>query len=76
MKTFYDVLQLLKQFGTYIYVGSRIGDLAMAALELDRMYQAGVIEQKTYLAAKLVIAREHRLEEKRLELKQQKNSQQ
>ena len=35
------------------------------ALELDHLHKAGVIDEKTFISAKLVLTREHRLEEKR-----------
>ena len=46
MKTYYDVLQLLKGFGTYIHVGKRVWDIELAALELDRLHQAKLIDDK------------------------------
>lgn len=60
LKTYYDVLQLLKRFDVFIYVGRRLWDIELAALEVDNLYQAGVIARQTYLQAKLVLRREHR----------------
>lgn len=34
------------------------------ALELDNLHHAGVISQKDYLSAKLILRREHEIEEK------------
>ena len=34
------------------------------AIELDNTYKAGLIEQKDYLVAKLILQREHEIEEK------------
>ncbi|WP_137597394.1 YqgQ family protein [Paucilactobacillus kaifaensis] len=65
MKTLYDVQQLLKQFGIYVYVGKRMWDIELMALELDNLYKSGVVEQSVYLKAKLVLRHEHRLEEQR-----------
>ncbi|KRM75054.1 YqgQ family protein [Secundilactobacillus collinoides] len=65
MKTLYDVQQLLKQFGIYVYVGKRLWDIEVMALELDHLHDAQVVDQKTYLHAKMVLTREHRLEEAR-----------
>lgn len=65
MKTLYDVQQLLKQFGIYVYVGKRMWDIELMALELDNLYKSGVVEQPDYLKAKLVLRHEHRLEEQR-----------
>lgn len=65
MKTLYDVQQLLKRFGIFVYVGKRLWDIELMALELDNLYKAQAIDQKTFLSAKLVLERAHRYEEKR-----------
>ncbi|MFC6254770.1 YqgQ family protein [Secundilactobacillus hailunensis] len=65
MKTLYDVQQLLKQFGIYVYVGKRLWDIEVMALELDHLHDANVIDHKTFAHAKLVLTHEHRLEEVR-----------
>lgn len=69
LRTYYDVQQYLKQFGVFIYVGKRLWDIELTAIELDHLYKAGVIEQKTYLTAKMVLDKEHREEEKREQAK-------
>ena len=53
MKTLYDVQQLLKRFGIFVYVGKRLWDIELMALELDNLYKAQAIDQKTFLSAKL-----------------------
>ena len=63
MKNLYDVQQLLKKFNIYVYVGKRIWDIELMALELDRLYKSGVISQKEYLSAKIVLRHEHEIEE-------------
>lgn len=63
LRTYYDVLQLLKRFDVYIYVGRRLYDIELAALELDHLAQSGVIDQKTYLQAKVVLRAEHHRQE-------------
>lgn len=65
MKTLYDVQQLLKRFGIFVYVGKRIWDIELMAIELDNLYKAKVIDQKTFLNAKIVLTREHRIEKER-----------
>lgn len=65
MKTLYDVQQLLKRFGIFVYVGKRLWDIELMALELDNLYKSQAIDQKTFLSAKLVLEREHCYEEKR-----------
>ncbi|GAW64610.1 YqgQ family protein [Ligilactobacillus acidipiscis] len=70
MKTLYDVQQLLKRFGVFVYVGKRLWDIELMALELDHLRESDVIDKETFIKAKLVIEREHRIEEQR---EQEKN---
>ncbi|KRM13209.1 YqgQ family protein [Paucilactobacillus suebicus] len=63
MKTLYDVQQLLKEFGVYVYVGKRKWDIELMALELDNLFKSGVVSHDDYLKAKLVLRHEHHLEE-------------
>ncbi|WP_114570358.1 YqgQ family protein [Exiguobacterium flavidum] len=58
MKTMYDVQQLLKSYGTIVYLGDREADLSMMMLELDELEEAGVLEKKTYDSAKLILVHE------------------
>ena len=62
MKTLYDVQRLLKQFGIYVYLGKRLYDIEMMKIELERIYDAGLIEKLDYLEAESILRREHRLE--------------
>ncbi|KRN34271.1 hypothetical protein IV36_GL000067 [Liquorilactobacillus mali] len=55
--------QLLKKFGVFVYVGKRLWDIELMALELDNLYRAGVIDKQTFLNAKLILTREHKVEE-------------
>lgn len=63
MKTLYDVQQLLKQFGVYVYVGKRKWDIELMALEVDNLFKSGVVSRDDYLKAKIVLRHEHHLEE-------------
>ncbi|GAY72879.1 MULTISPECIES: YqgQ family protein [Lentilactobacillus] len=65
MKTLYDVQQLLKKFDIYVYVGKRIWDIEVMALELDHLHEAKLISQNDFLHAKMVLTREHRVEEQK-----------
>ncbi|MBM7651627.1 YqgQ family protein [Neobacillus cucumis] len=58
MKTIYDIQQFLKQFGTIIYVGDRMGDLQLMEAELKDLYQAQIIEPKEYQSALLILRHE------------------
>ncbi|MBM6754762.1 YqgQ family protein [Lactobacillus alvi] len=64
LRTLYDVQQLLKQFNVFVYVGKRLWDIELMALEIDNLYQARVIDKDLFLQAKLVLNKEHREEEK------------
>ena len=62
MKTLFDVQQLLKRFGIYIYIGKRLYDIEVMKLELEKLYETGLIDKTEYLEAELVLRHEHRLE--------------
>ncbi|MCT0014284.1 YqgQ family protein [Weissella confusa] len=64
MQTFLDVLNLLKKYDIYIHVGKRLWDIGLAAIEIDNMYKAGLLDAKEYAQIKLVLRHEHELEEK------------
>lgn len=44
MKNLYDVQQFLKRFGIIIYVGKRLYDIELMKIELQRLYDAGLME--------------------------------
>ncbi|WP_077326975.1 YqgQ family protein [Virgibacillus siamensis] len=58
MKTVYDVQQLLKRFGTIIYIGNRIAELEMMEDEVRELYQTGCIETADYQTAVYVLKKE------------------
>lgn len=64
MKTYYDVLQLLKRYGTYIHVGERLWDIELAAVEVDRLHESQLIDDKVYASAKIILRHTHEQEEK------------
>lgn len=67
MKTVYDVQQLLKQFGTIIYVGDRIADLELMEEEVKDLYESQLIDVKQLQAALFVLRQEAQIErEKRM----------
>ncbi|WP_392391246.1 YqgQ family protein, partial [Mordavella massiliensis] len=43
IRTLYDVQQLLKRFNVFVYVGKRLWDIELMAIEVDNLYQAGVL---------------------------------
>ncbi len=58
MESIYDIQQLLKKYGTFIYTGNRIGDLEIMAMELDELYKLQFIRNDDYLQAKLLLRKE------------------
>ncbi|EIP8070881.1 YqgQ family protein [Enterococcus faecalis] len=65
METLYDVQQLFKQFGMYIYVGARIYDIELMMIELKKLYEGQLVDRDTYLQTRHILQREHRIEESR-----------
>ncbi|WP_067730417.1 YqgQ family protein [Oceanobacillus damuensis] len=58
MKTVYDIQQLLKKYGTFIYTGDRIGDLALMEMEIDELYEMKFLETYDFQMAKLILKKE------------------
>lgn len=58
MKTIYDIQQLLKNFGTFIYVGDRIADLELMEEEVRQLFQSNLMEAKDYQVAVLLLRQE------------------
>ena len=65
MKTLYDVQQLLKRFGIYVYVGKRLYDIEVMKIKLEKLYENQLITKDDYLKAELILRREHRIEEEK-----------
>ncbi|HEO1061788.1 TPA: YqgQ family protein [Streptococcus agalactiae] len=62
MKVLFDVQNLLKKFGIYVYIGKRLYGIEVMKIELQRLYDNGLISRDDYLKAELILRREHRLE--------------
>jgi uncharacterized protein YqgQ len=60
VKTVYDVQQLLKTYGTYVYTGDRIGDLELMEMDIDELHQMKFIRTDVFQMAKLILRREKR----------------
>ncbi|GAA0602462.1 YqgQ family protein [Virgibacillus siamensis] len=58
MKTVYDVQQLLKRFGTIVYIGNRIAELELMEDELRELHQTGCIDSDQYKTAVLLLRKE------------------
>ncbi|MBA5269016.1 MULTISPECIES: YqgQ family protein [Enterococcus] len=65
MESLYDVQQLLKRFGIFVYVGSRIYDIELMTIELKNLHDSRLIDHDTYMTAWRILKREHRVEESR-----------
>lgn len=61
MNEVYDVQQLLKQFGIFIYTGDRLADLEMMRLELKELHELKLIDSEQYQLSTLILKRESRL---------------
>ena len=62
MKNLYDVQQFLKRFGIINYVGKRLYDIELMKIELQRLYDTGLMERLDYLEAETILRREHKQE--------------
>ncbi len=58
MRSIYDVQQLLKKYGTFIYTGDRTGDLKMMDIEINELYKWQFITADEYTQATLCIRKE------------------
>ncbi|PWU68520.1 MULTISPECIES: YqgQ family protein [Gracilibacillus] len=58
MKSVYDVRQLLKQFGTIIYIGDRLADLEMMEIEIRELYNTKAISKEQFMQAISILKQE------------------
>lgn len=58
MKTIYDIQQLLKKFGTIIYIGDRLADLQLMEAEIKELYQAQCLSSADYQMTILLLRQE------------------
>lgn len=58
MKTVYDVQQLLKRFGTIIYIGDRLAELSLMEAEIKELYQIQCIRAEEYQQALIILRKE------------------
>lgn len=64
MKTVYDVQQLLKRFGIFIYVGERVLDLGLMESEIKELYKMNLIQKDEFGQSLLIL---------RMEIEKEKN---
>ncbi|KZN96327.1 cytosolic protein [Aeribacillus pallidus] len=73
MKTIYDIQQLLKRFGTIIYIGDRVADLELMEEEVKQLFESQLINAKEFEMAMLLLRREIMIEkDKRKRVKDEK----
>ncbi|CAM3952413.1 YqgQ family protein [Lederbergia lenta] len=65
MNTVYDVQQLLKKFGIFVYVGERIADLELMEAEIKDLYFANLIPKEQFQQALLILRNEITKEQKK-----------
>ncbi|MYL33475.1 DUF910 family protein [Pontibacillus yanchengensis] len=58
MQTIYDVQQLLKRFGTFIYIGDRLADLELMEQEIKELHQAQCITKDEFQMSILLLRHE------------------
>ncbi|MBO8156098.1 MAG: YqgQ family protein [Bacillaceae bacterium] len=58
MRSVYDVQQLLKKFGSIIYVGDRLADLELMEEEVKELYQSQCMTTEEYQMAILLLRQE------------------
>jgi uncharacterized protein YqgQ len=73
LKTIYDIQQLLKRFGTIIYIGDRVADLELMEEEVKQLFESQLIDAKEFEMAMLLLRREIMIEkDKRKRVKDEK----
>ncbi|WP_040208016.1 YqgQ family protein [Neobacillus jeddahensis] len=65
MKSIFEIQQFLKQFGTFIYVGDRVGDLELMESELTELYHAQIIEPREFQTALLILRHEIQMQKEK-----------
>jgi uncharacterized protein YqgQ len=58
--TYYELIQFLKTYQTYIYTGNKQADLDLIEEEIQELYSLGMIEPVFFRDAKLAIKKRRR----------------
>lgn len=58
MKSMYDVRQILKSFGVFVYTGNRLGDLELMEDEVRELHKRNFITMKEFQTCLLIIRTE------------------
>ena len=70
MNSIYDIRELLKKYGTFIYIGDRLADLELMEDELRELYKSQFIEPKDFQMGLLLLRQEIEKEKDRLKKSQ------
>jgi uncharacterized protein YqgQ len=54
----YDVQQLLKKYGIFVYLGDRNADLEMMQEEIRELYQSGLLSIEDFQRSMLILRSE------------------
>jgi uncharacterized protein YqgQ len=65
VNSIYDIQQLLKKYGTVIYIGKRLYDLQLMEDELKELYQSQLVDPKEFQTALLIIRHEIQIEKEK-----------
>lgn len=65
LKTMWDVQQLLKRYGIFVYVGDRLADLDLMEAEIKDLYDSKLLEVKDFQQAVLILRQERRIEKEK-----------
>lgn len=65
MRTIYDVQQLLKRYGVFVYIGNRVADLQLMEVELRELYQSQLVEAQEYKMALLLLRKNIAIEKEK-----------
>jgi uncharacterized protein YqgQ len=58
LNNMYDVQQLLKKYGIFVYLGDRNADLEMMQEEIRELYQSGLLSIEDFQRSMLILRSE------------------
>lgn len=58
MQTMYDIRQILKGFGVFVYTGNRLGDLELIEDEIRDLFKRNLITKEEFRTCILIIRQE------------------
>ncbi|WP_239254172.1 YqgQ family protein [Listeria ilorinensis] len=65
LNSVYDVGQLLKKFGIFVYVGKREYDIEMMETELTELFKHNLLDREVYARARTILKQELVKEQKK-----------